>query len=192
MKRRNKKKLYLDQIYKFSKEKNSYIIEISLDSYEELFDGWDASAFKRRDLEPDLLHYIEQAGYDIPLRKQTAIYFRIPKKVYNLEKEEKCLIAVSNNFKMIIHFINRELKRNNRKIISYLILGAIILVLAYLLPIYTSISIYLDILNEGLFIGGWVLFWEAFSLFFFSSYEKRLRKKRYYRFLDSEVKFIYH
>ena len=33
------------------------------------------------------------------------------------------------------------------------------------------------ILREGLFIGGWFLMWESFSLFFFDSYEVRNRKK---------------
>lgn len=191
MKLRKKKRLYLDQIYKYNAEKNAYIIEISLDTYEEIFNGWDASSFKKRDLDPELLGYIEQAGYDIPIREKTNIHFRIPKETYNSGKEEKCLIAVKNNFEMVIHFINRELKRNNQKIFAYLLLGIFILISAYLLPIYTNISIYFNILNEGLFIGSWVLFWEAFSLFFFSSYEKRLRKKRYYRFLNSEIKFIY-
>lgn len=191
MKLRKKKRLYLDQIYKYNVEKDAFIIEVSLDSYEEIFNGWDASAFKRRDLDTDLLKYIDRAGYDIPMREKTVIHFRIPKEKYSSSKEEKCLIAVKNNFEMIIHFIDRELKRNNQRILSYLVLGIIILVSAYLLPIYTNISIYFNILNEGLFIGSWVLFWEAFTLFFFSSNEKRGSKKRYYRFLASEIKFVY-
>jgi hypothetical protein len=52
-------------------------------------------------------------------------------------------------------------------------------------------SLTFNILREGLFIGGWFLLWESFSLFFFDSYEVRQRRKRFQRYLDSDIEFRY-
>ena len=48
-----------------------------------------------------------------------------------------------------------------------------------------------DVLLEGIYIGGWVLIWEAFSLFFFKTYALRKRKNMYLRFLHSPIRFVY-
>jgi predicted metal-binding membrane protein len=51
------------------------------------------------------------------------------------------------------------------------------------LPILTKIA------REGLFIGGWIFIWEAFSLFFFTTHDERKRRDVFYRYLDSEIYF---
>ena len=63
--------------------------------------------------------------------------------------------------------------------------------LAYLMISFIQDNITFKIIREGLFIGGWFLMWESFSLFFFDSYEVKNRRKRYQRFLDSDIEFRY-
>jgi hypothetical protein len=53
------------------------------------------------------------------------------------------------------------------------------------------VDMFSTIFVEGLYIGGWVLLWEAFSLFFFHSYEIRQRKKIFLRFKGMEIYFKY-
>ena len=52
-----KKKNYLKQIYKMNPDTKAYIIEVSLIDYNEIFNGWDPSPIKRRDLDPDLISF---------------------------------------------------------------------------------------------------------------------------------------
>lgn len=191
MKRKLTKKLRLSQIFQYDEERDCYLLPISLENYDELFNGWDAAPLKRKDLEPELLDYIEQVGYDIPLSLKLRIHFILPKDKYDLTKEERSKEAIYNNFHMVIHYISKSLSRNNRKIVSYLLLGLGFLISAYFVNTLTNITFPFSILFEGLFIGGWVMFWEAFSLFFFTGYELRDRRNRFKRFVETEIEFQY-
>ena len=65
-----KKKSYLNQIYQFSDHDKCYVVEVSLETYHELFNGWDASPTRKKDLDSELLDFIEQAAYDIPMKQK--------------------------------------------------------------------------------------------------------------------------
>jgi hypothetical protein len=186
-----KKKSYLNQIYQFNDQDRCYVIEVSLETYHELFNGWDASPTRKKDLDSELLDFIEQAGYDIPMKQKVKLSFGIPLDQKDDVLEASSKTAIYNNFKMIIHFINKSLSINNRKILSYITLALSFITLAYLLASFFEEHLMFTILREGLFIGGWFLMWESFSLFFFDSYEVRQRRKRYQRYLDSDIDFIY-
>ena len=187
-----KKKNSLYNYYNINKETSAYIIEISLDSYAELFNGWDASPLRRRDLEPELLDYLEQSGSEIPLTNKVELYLYLPEKLRNEEKEIRSKTGIINNFNVVLFFINKSLKKIYRQILTNIIMSSMFLIAAYLLRNIIKIDgIFSTIFVEGLYIGGWFLLWEAFSLFFFNSYEIRQRKKIYLRFIDMKIYFKY-
>lgn len=186
-----KKKSYLNQIYQFSDHDKCYVVEVSLETYHELFNGWDASPTRKKDLDSELLDFIEQAAYDIPMKQKVRLSFGIPEDQKDDVLEASSKTAIYNNFKMIIHFINKNLSINNRKIFTYITLALTFITSAYLMMSFFEEQLSFTILREGLFIGGWFLMWESFSLFFFDSYEVRNRKKRYQRYLDSDIEFRY-
>jgi len=68
-------------------------------------------------------------------------------------------------------------------------MSIVFLLMAYLIPTVSELSILMNVLMEGLFIGGWVLLWEAFAIFFFNGHELRIKRKLFVKFLDSEIKF---
>ncbi len=189
--RNTRKTLKLNQIYSYIEEEDCYFALISLDSYDELFNAWDAAPLKRKDLEPDLLEFIEQIGNDIPMNEQIKLSFQLPKEVEDEKKEDTSREAIYHNFFMIRHFIMKELRKNNRKIMVYVIIGILFLSASYFFQNILMLEYPFSILFEGLFIGGWVMFWEAFSLFFFSGSELRHRKNRYIRFSESKIEFQY-
>lgn len=186
-----KKKTYLNQIYKYDETEKCYVIQVSLETYQELFNGWDASPTRKKDLDSELLDFIETAGYDIPMKAQVKLSFGLPEEEKDEKLEVSSKTAIYNNFKMIIHFINKTLRVNNRKIMTYLTIALFFITLAYFLITFIHDNLVFKIAREGMFIGGWFLMWESFSLFFFDSYEVRNRKKRYQRFLDSNIEFRY-
>lgn len=188
------KKKYKDPIqfiYKRNPENKAYIIEVSLDDYDELFNGWDASPLKMRDLEPELMDYIEDAGYEIPFKEKIEFVFYMPKDKENTDKEIKSVQTIRNNFKTQISFIDRTQRRNARKILTYIAMSITFLLVAYVMPNLETQNILMNVLMEGLFIGGWVLLWEAFAIFFFKGHDLRVKRKRFVKLLDSEIKFIY-
>lgn len=186
-----KKKSYLNQIYKYDENDKTYVIEVSLEYYHELFNGWDASPTRKKDLDSELLDFIETAAYDIPMKQKVKLSFGIPISEKDDKLEASSKTAIHNNFKMIIHFINKQLSLNNRKILTYITLSFTFITLAYIMVSFYEDSLTFNILREGFFIGGWFLLWESFSLFFFDSYEVRNRRKRFQRYLDSEIEFRY-
>lgn len=186
-----KKKSYLNQIYKYDDTDKTYVVEVSLETYHELFNGWDASPTRKKDLDSELLDFIETAAYDIPMKQNVKLSFAIPLSEKDEKLETSSKTAIYNNFKMIIHFINKELSLNNRKILTYITLSFTFITLAYIMVSFYEDSLTFNILREGFFIGGWFLLWESFSLFFFDSYEVRQRRKRFLRYLDSEINFRY-
>jgi hypothetical protein len=184
-----KKKLEYQNIYNKNPETGNYMIEVSLEDYSELFNGWDASPLRRKDLEPELVDYLEQVGSEIPSKEKIELCFYLPKEINDTEKEQKSMIAIKNNFKIAIFFINRKLSKGYRKMFIYVILSLIFITLAYMLRITEELPLLSSILREGLFIGGWVFLWEAFSLMTFTTHEERVRRNIFYRFIDCDIYF---
>jgi len=184
------KKSYLKSIYKYDQAKESYILEISIENYNELFNAWDASPIRKKDIDPDLAEYLNQVGVDIPLKEKIDIIFILPKKLKNEAFEAKAIKAFHNYFNANIHFVNRTLKINLRKVFAYLMISFMFITVAYVANT-KNLALSFDIMKEGLFIGGWVFMWEAFSLFFFSTSEIYSKKRRFQRFAKIDIHFKY-
>jgi hypothetical protein len=187
----NKKKNYLKQIYKMNPETNTFIIEISLENYKEIFNGWDPSPIKRRDLDPDLLHFMDQCSSDIPLNFPLELQFYLSKEQYDEDKENLTRIGIKNNFNFTSHFIGKEIKQINKKIALYIIIAFAFLIIGYISREQVTENVVNTVFIEGLSIGGWVFLWEAFSLFFFSRQEVYARLKRNRRFQNTKINFHY-
>lgn len=189
---RKKKKNSLFNSYNINQENSAFMIEISLDDYAELFNGWDASPLRRRDLEPELLSYLEQCGTEIPMENKVELYLYLNEKLKDEEKEQRSKTGIINNFNVVLFLINKSLQKIHRQMATNILLSSMFLVAAYIIRnIIQFTGIFPTIFIEGLYIGGWVLLWEAFSLFFFDSYDIKQRKKIYLRFLDMEIYFKY-
>ena len=185
----NKKKLETLSLYRTNTDTNAYLIEVSLEDYSELFNGWDASPVRRKDLEPELLDYLEEAGTEIPIKQSIELVFYLPKDKRDAERDERSITTIQNNFKVVNQMIQKKIERNYRRLLVYVTLSLIFLVAAYLLRNVTTLSLLTNIMIEGLFIGGWFLLWEAFSLFFFDTHEYKIRQKIFKRFIDSKIIF---
>mgnify|MGYP001042070454 CR=1 FL=1 len=189
--KRKKKMNYLKQIYKMNPKTNAYIIEISLDYYNEIFNGWDPSPIKRRDLDPDLVHFIEECSSDIPLSYPLELQFYLPEEQFDEEKEKLAQVGIKNNFDFSTHFIRKELEQIGKKIVFYIFMAFIFLSIGYLSGKKVVSGFITSMLIEGFTIGGWVFLWEVFSLFFFSRQEVHVRLKRYMRLQGTTISFKY-
>lgn len=186
-----KKKNYLKQIYKMNPGANAFIIEISLDNYNEIFNGWDPSPIKRRDLDPDLVHFMEECASDIPLNFPLELQFYLPEEQFDEDKENLTRVGLKNNFGFTAHFIRKEIDQIGKKIVFYIIIAFAFLSFGYLSGQRVAPNVVTTIVIEGFSIGGWVFLWEAFSLFFFSRQEVLVRLKRYRRFQETKISFSY-
>jgi len=186
-----KKKNYLKQIYKMNPDTNAYIIEVSLIDYNEIFNGWDPSPIKRRDLDPELISFLEECDSDIPLEFSLELMFYLPEDQYDKEKEKLSRVGIKNYFDYSVHFIRKELMQIRQKILLYIVMAVAFLSVGYLSGQKAEPGFFTAILIEGLTVGGWVFLWEAFSLFFFARQEVSGRLKRYIRLKNTKISFRY-
>ncbi len=186
-----KKIVELRQIYRYDPDDDTYVIDISLDNYMEIFNEWDRSPLKRKDMNHELFDYLEEAAYEIPLKYKTKIVFGIPESVKDKKRQESAITGLKNNFRYVIHFINRTIMTNNRKSFLFTVMGLIFIVMSTVFEKFMQDTFFFSVLAQGIFVGGWVLLWEAFSLFLFISYDHRNRRKRYRRYLESKIEFTY-
>ncbi|CCU77773.1 hypothetical protein HSACCH_00152 [Halanaerobium saccharolyticum subsp. saccharolyticum DSM 6643] len=181
----------LRYIYHTNHHNNAYLIELNLDKYNDLFNSWDGSELDRKELDPELSQFLERASYELPIKEKVELCFYLPEGKKNKKMEADSKATIKNNFRMNLFFINQNLKNNNKKIATYILMGILFLLTAYLIPESKDLSLLISLLMEGLFVGGWVFLWEAFSIFFFGSRELKDKKKRYFRYLESEIFFKY-
>ena len=181
----------LRYIYHTNRHNNAYLIELNLDKYNDLFNSWDGSELDRKELDPELSQFLERASYELPIKEKVELCFYLPEGKKNKKMEADSKATIKNNFRMNLFFINQNLKNNNKKIATYILMGILFLLTAYLIPESKDLSLLISLLMEGLFVGGWVFLWEAFSIFFFGSRELKDKKKRYFRYLESEIFFKY-
>ncbi len=182
-------KNYLKKLYKYDDVKNRYMIEVSLDDYLELFNAWDAAPIKKKELDPELLVYLEDVAEDIPMRDDIEVVFVMPEAEKNLEMEEISKQVFRNYFNYLINLNRRTMSRSWKLSIYYFITSFIFVGLAYLLQFKTTL--FIEILSEGLFIGGWVFMWEAISILVFKTSSVRRQSKRYLRYAESDISYEY-
>jgi hypothetical protein len=107
------------------------------------------------------------------------------------DQEEKSILSIRNYFHYTLLKMSHIKKRYYVSFALYTLIGLLFLITAFMLQgIFTSVTL-LNILPEGLFIGGWVLFWEAFSIAFFKNHELRFKIREYKRLSQANINFIY-
>lgn len=177
--------------FRFDKDKSAYHVDIYLKNYASLFNPLDPSPEKQRDIDKNIAHYLDDCSHDIDLDYSIILNFFLPLKVHNTIKENKSIESIRFYYSYLIYTMKREIKRLERSAWWYSGIGMILLTLGYILERTIVTKILSDIVPAGLVIGGWVLFWEAFTLVLFERKQKRMKIKEYDRIVKAEVMFHY-
>ncbi|MBN2406105.1 MAG: hypothetical protein JXJ19_00250 [Elusimicrobia bacterium] len=178
-------------IYTLDEETGAYIIEIALDKYSDIFNEWDPAPFKKRLLDPDLFDFIDEKAEEIPLKYKVLFYFHIPKEVQSQDSENTIIEGISTYYNTLHDAEQKEIMRTNKRIIRYIITAFSLLFLAIGTQTVAPLNIFLNVLQEGLFIGGWVFLWEAFNVFFFAGKHRMRRAREYTRYAQAPIWFKY-
>ncbi|MBL7006753.1 MAG: hypothetical protein ISR78_06725, partial [Spirochaetia bacterium] len=71
----NKTRKLINKVYDYNPETQAYIIKVSIKQYTHIFNDLDPAPLKRRDLNQDLLNYLDDCSFDIPLGYKVNIQF---------------------------------------------------------------------------------------------------------------------
>ncbi len=166
----------------------TFKIPVALRKYEDIYSDWDPSPFKRRDIEEDFLEYIWDSALDIPLREKILVVFRVKSELRDDKKEEQVLKAIENHFNYAYKKSKRAYFEEQKESLIYFVIGIILGILVYS-DIFYAVNIWTKVLEEGVMIGTWVFFWEAFYNLFIQSRSLKYEQKMIKRFLKTDFIF---
>lgn len=189
-----RKKKFFQKLYNFNKENNAYLIEVSLDNYEEVYDDWDPSPFKKRDIEDEFNDFIVNSSEDIPSSYNIEIVLYLSKNKKDEKKESYLISAYKNFYNYKLERLNKQKQALTNNTISHLFFSFALLSLYFFWEIFSEGKGEFFIsfpLKEGIMIGGWVFLWEVFTNIFIKRKEFQNEYKKYQRLAQANLKFLY-
>ena len=188
IKRLTKKSIPLNT-YRKDQETGRVIIQISLDKYDDVFDDWDSSPFKMRDIEDEFLDFIWDSIEDIPSHMDVIFEFSIPQALQNEQKEKVLISALNHQFDYMLRKIKRQRIKDLKETLRYFSIGVFFFIVFY--TVFDEASSFISqIIKDGLFVGGWLFIWETFSNIFIKSYKLSEERQIIQRFKRARIKFI--
>ncbi|WP_028857100.1 hypothetical protein [Psychrilyobacter atlanticus] len=188
-----KNEIKLDELFRFDKKTNSYIIDIFVDHYESLYSTLDFSPFKNKDLDDDLIIYLEDSIEDIPFRYNLLVNINMPQKVYDQVKETRGIKEIKHYFLYLRKKKKKEIYETYRSAMGSFITGILFIFAISIIKKNLSVThLVWEIIIEGFYVGGWVFLWEFFSLLFLDPSKGKRKLKQYQRVLDSKINYTYH
>lgn len=172
----------LGKIYQVDPESGAFLVEVDLDRYEEVFNEWDPAPYKRRDLDPDLLTYLNDCSMDIPLRYDLSLSFTVPPDVVDVDKQKLVSDGIQNYFAFEVRQARRRLGMIYRTTARYLFCALVLLVATTYANRVETASFALQMLRQGITIGAWVFTWESLSRFLVDHRQVRNDLRRFERF----------
>lgn len=180
----------INRIYDRNPDNGNYKIEVSLKNYAEIFNDWDHAPYKRKDIDPDLLGFLEDSVDDIPLKHNIDIGFYITDEYQNKDRE----MLIASWFKTFYEFYIEIEKSKTKSIVIqaavYMLISIGLLTLSFFGIIIRS-SILAYILTEVIVVGGWIFLWEAISKIIFERQTITKLIKNYRRFTQADIYFRY-
>jgi hypothetical protein len=182
-------KKLLNEVYKLNPETNSYMFEIRLNNYTDIFNDLDPSPLKRRDLDQDFISYMEDSSLDIPIKHNIELHFQIPEGIKDDKKEERIKAGIKTFYNFNSLYILRELARLYREAGLFSIISLASLFTSFFISSFPDHNYFFRIIVEGFNIGGWVFLWEAINILVFKVRKYKLEIKRYKRMHDADIFF---
>ena len=176
-------------LYDYDAINKTYVLNIALKSFKELYNNWDYSPQRKRDINENLIRYIEECSVEIPIKRKVAIHLYLPAGKSDETREKEGRLALKSYFDYLRYKKIQQKNKYMKNASMYGLSGILLLSLAYFLQSLSLEKYYVPILPEGLFIGGWVLFWEVFSIIFFRVSEIKKSIREYNRLRESEITY---
>ncbi len=181
----------LRRLYPYDEACKTFTLDVALEDYRDAYSDWDFSPFYNRDLDDDLHEYLLECSYEIPLKYDVQMKFHILNQEKNEVREERSKLGMINFFKYQLRRLNNRRFRTLGDIVSFLVIGTILLFGGTYIATMGGSSIVIELLSEGLYIGGWVMIWEMFSAWFFDMKKLNQQAKHYQRLTASQIIYKY-
>jgi len=170
------------------------VILVRVQESSQLFNSLDPSPFLERDLDDDLVDYITSWAREIP--KSRPLRLRIQVRQPPRRDDEVGILrqAVHNHFTNSAQLKRNEFRQLMRRGRLSLLIGLAVLstaMLASQLVEATGREPLLDLLREGILIGGWVAMWRPLEILLYDWWPVRAERQLHERLRDAEIEVAF-
>jgi hypothetical protein len=166
------------------------VIEIRINSVAQLFNSFDPSPFKARDLDDNAEEFIVGWAREFPVSTKLRIVVHLSPQECETDGARTLAESVSQHFEYRADVMRRELTELFRSGRRYLLVGLSIFAICHLAAevVHTSFSgTFSEGVEQGLIIIGWVANWRPFELLLYDWWPLRRRIRLYERLATAEI-----
>lgn len=143
--------------------KNTFCINVSVESLDSLFSVLDPAPFRERDLDSRAVQHILQwagdAPADLPIELKLHIYGKQPSEATASDVQQ----AVDNYFEYETQLKERQFKRNRNRMLRWLTAGIGLMIVLLTIKFFGQRiwpeTFFTNVICEGFVIIGWVSLW---------------------------------
>jgi hypothetical protein len=165
------------------------LIQIRIRDLRQLFDTLDPAPFLERDLDDRMAEYVESCADEIPGHVPLRLQVHVPEAQIDAEQSEMVQVAVNRHYAhqadLARHRFRRMLRDGRRSLWIGLLALAACMLIADLAA--SSGSRLVQVLGEGLVIGGWVAMWRPIEILLYDWWPLRRQIRDRERLRDMTV-----
>ncbi len=170
-------------------QKRDNEINISLDSYNDIFSDFDPRPYKLKALSVDFLDEARRASrYNTPLN----LKFFLPADKRNMQEEKIIKKRLSEHFRKHYDRLEKERRQLIKQGLGFVFLGIIFMLLSTVILMSTGRTFLADFLAVLFQPAGWFLFWEGAHLAVFDSRMKKTDYDFYRKMSKCSVTFLHY
>lgn len=164
-------------------------ISLSLNSYDDIFSGFDPRPYSQRALSDDFLAESKRASRDKEL-DGVELIFLIPQAKRNLQYETTIKKRLKAHFIKHHNLLHGELRSIQKKGYSLIFFGILTMVGATFLYSLSQKTFFINLLVILFEPAGWFLFWTGLDQFFYSLKQKKVEWEFYEKMARCEITFM--
>ena len=182
---------YYKNIYNKNEDTGRIIIDIALEDYLNFYHEWDNVKFKKRDINPEMAHFLETCVYQIPSRESLELKFHIEDGIKNTEAEAEIRESFNHYYSMEINAVKKDVRSIYKAAIISIAVSLTMLIFVFFAEDNLGEGLLSYTIINGFEIGVWVFMWEAFYGIVFERRGEKKKIKEFKRLLDSQISFKY-
>jgi hypothetical protein len=154
----------------YRRENGVSLIEIRLNSVQQLFNSLDPAPFHEKDLDPEAEAYISESAREFPISAPLKLVLHVPPKDISAAVDAQIEQAIHNYFGYRLWLeraaLRRELSHGRTTLVIGLAFLFVCIALRQLALSMGQDTVY-QIVAEGLLISGWVAMWRPIQIFLY-------------------------
>ncbi len=194
MKKRVKKRYYIKakkrKIFKKGKEwklLQRSKISLILNTYEDIFSGFDPRPYHEKALSDDFLQEAKRASID---KEDVGLEFLVPKKLRNFNSEEQIKKRLKEHFRKHHNSINLEVSKIKRKGWYFAFGGLGMIILAAFLSSLGSSNLIIHFFTVLFEAGGWFTGWTGLDQIYYTAGNKKPDLEFYKKMSKCKIIFL--